>query len=492
MDGNDHNRSSYSVHCTEGKVSGAAKKSRHFSNGIIALIMTVSILCGMGSGVGSYFLADYLHRPSPEEAIPVFNTNPPTLTPNEGGPQLQSEETTPPPTTNAPTNAPEVNPATLAPQESVTPATLPPEESALPEQSANPGISPPTQSAPPRFDTPIDDVSEHVTLNMNVFYNGTTAMEYMQIDGSGRPTAEYVALNGKTYLPGDLKPIWAELQKRLNFTIRDVRPLDANHFSEGFKVAEAMDFDYNDILMGMSEQIVNGGLEMNAFIDFGMYLDLMPNFKAFLQNNDVARLSLTSGDGGIYCAPYFDGFDDIERMFIFRADWVRRLLDEDAAFDTDREVDTYYKPYIDAPYDFTVQAVTADGGGIQTVRKHASENIITTQNNLEVKNGETLTTALRGHIDAVYGDTYKNRSDLFIGQDAAYDADEMVALFRCVLANTSLLTGQSERPAVPFFPRWYQMGRAVDVYRLASIWGVRGLESRTGGYLYLDRNGEMK
>jgi putative aldouronate transport system substrate-binding protein len=36
------------------------------------------------------------------------------------------------------------------------------------------------------------------------------------------------------------------------------------------------------------------------------------------------------------------------------------------------------------------------------------------------------------------------------------------------------------------------MGRAVDVYRLASIWGVRGLESRTGGYLYLDRNGEMK
>jgi putative aldouronate transport system substrate-binding protein len=217
----------------------------------------------------------------------------------------------------------------------------------------------------------------------------------------------------------------------------------------------------------------------------------MPNFSKFLDDYSVVKTSITAADGHIYYTPYFDGFDDIERMFIFRADWVRRLLDEDAAFDTDREVDTYYKPYLSESYEIDVKAVTADGGGVQTIKKKAKANIVTTQNNLEVKNGETLTTALRAHIDAVYGDTYKNRSDLFIGQDAAYDADEMVALFRCVLANTRLLTGQSERPAVPFYPRWYQAGRVHDLLGLSMAFGVRGHESKMGR-LYLDKDGVLK
>ncbi|MDR1736849.1 MAG: hypothetical protein LBR85_08305, partial [Oscillospiraceae bacterium] len=368
-------------------------------------------------------------------------------------------------------------------------SVLPTETASPPPTDTLPPTEPPT--APPPTPRPLPDTARHVTLNLSVFYDTNATMQYRAIEGNYNPTAEYHAADGKTYRSGDFKPIWSELQKRLNFTIKDVHPLEATNVNQSFQLIFADNFSDVDIVVGNATQIVSTALTNGTFVALDQYLDIMPNFSKFLDDYSVVKTSITAADGHIYYAPYFDGFDDIERMFIFRADWVRRLLDEDAAFDTDREVDTYYKPYIDAPYDFTVQAVTADGGGVQTIRKKAGENVITTQNNLEVKNGATLTTALRAHIDAVYGNTYKNRSDLFIGQDAAYDADEMVALFRCVLANTSFLTGQSERPAVPFYPRWYQMGRVIDMFALFQGWGVRGTESKMG-HLYIDANGNMR
>ncbi|MCD8208562.1 MAG: hypothetical protein LUD72_11535 [Bacteroidales bacterium] len=65
------------------------------------------------------------------------------------------------------------------------------------------------------------------------------------------------------------------------------------------------------------------------------YLDYMPNFKAFLEENPIVYLSVMGegmredGSGQtLYVAPYFDGMDDIEKGCLMRQDWVEAVLDE--------------------------------------------------------------------------------------------------------------------------------------------------------------------
>lgn len=218
----------------------------------------------------------------------------------------------------------------------------------------------------------------------------------------------------------------------------------------------------------------------------------MPNFKQFLEENAIVKTTITAGDGHIYYTPYFDGYDDIERMLMLRADWVQKLLDDDTVtYDTDRKVETFYTPYMPETLDTTVKAVTADGSGTQDVKIKYDKNVITIQNELETKDGANLVQALKDYIDTTYAGVYAKRSDLFCGQDAAYNADELVALMRCVLANTKLLTGQSEYDAVPFYPRKYQAGRVRQMFSLMEIWGVHGQESRSN-YFYVDGEGKLK
>ncbi len=343
--------------------------------------------------------------------------------------------------------------------------------------------------------TPVADplaTDQAVTLNLSVFYNNTVYMRYTVDGAEGRPQSEYVAANGKTYREGDFKPVWEELQSRLNFTINDVTPTDAKDVRASFTTLQAQNFANVDIMVGNSVDLNQEGTLNNTYVKLDEYLDIMPNFKAFLDNNSVVKTSITSGDGHIYYAPYFDGYDDIERMFILRADWVQKLLDDDTAvYNTDRTVKPFYKPYMPESVNVELTVAKADGSGTQTIRKAYTKNVITAQNELPKMDGAGLVQVLKAHIDSTYGGAFAKRSDLFIGQDAAYDADELVALMRCVLANTELLTGQSEYDAVPFYPRGYQMGRVQDLFRLAEIWGVRGLDSRLG-WLYFDNNGELQ
>ncbi len=331
-----------------------------------------------------------------------------------------------------------------------------------------------------------------VTLNLSVFYNSSVYMRYTVDGSSGKPQSEYVAANGKTYREGDFKPVWEELQSRLNFTINDVTPTDAKDVRASFNTLQAQNFANIDIMVGNSVDLNQEGTLNNTYVKLDEYLDIMPNFKAFLDNNSVVKTSITSGDGHIYYAPYFDGYDDIERMFILRADWVQKLLDDDTVtYNADRTVKPFYKPYMPESVNVELTVAKADGSGAQTIRKAYTKNVITAQNELPKMDGASLVQVLKDHIDTTYGGAFAKRSDLFCGQDAAYDADELVALMRCVLANTELLTGQSEYDAVPFYPRGYQMGRVQDLFRLAEIWGVRGLDSRLN-WFYFDQNGELQ
>ena len=82
------------------------------------------------------------------------------------------------------------------------------------------------------------------------------------------------------------------------------------------------------------------------------------------------------------------------------------------------------------------------------------------------------------------------RSDLFVGQNAAWDADELVALLRCVVANAPTLNGTDTIQGL-FSREDNNNQRRVDMFRFAgTLFGVRGLESRQD-YLYVGADGKM-
>ena len=170
-------------------------------------------------------------------------------------------------------------------------------------------------------------------------------------------------------------------------------------------------------------------------------------------------LSLEGADGGVYYAPYFDGMDEVERSIYLRHDWVQKLLDTDATYDTGKVIDTKYSAFYKDEFKdgVTLKGTTAD----VTKKYSTSQNIITLQNALSTKNGKTLTEALKQYIDDVYGSQigsgkpFAKRSDLFLSGNAAYDADELIALMRCVKANPALLTGNAATDIAV-----YKIGRA--------------------------------
>jgi putative aldouronate transport system substrate-binding protein len=330
------------------------------------------------------------------------------------------------------------------------------------------------------------DHGDGATLNMSVLYQADTKMK---LDSKYSP---YVAANGKTYETGMFKPVWEELQNRLDFTINDMTPNESS-VSNAFKANQLNGFKDLNVVNGPAVDIVSEGVTKGTFIALNDYFDYLPNFKKFLDENEIVRINITAGDGNIYYAPYFDGYNDLERMFIARVDWVEKLLDGTSiAYDTDTLLgDTYYTPSMPATLNTNISVPNAEGTAVKQINKKYTKNVITAQNELEVKNGKNVCEALTAHIDSTYGNQYAKRSDLFVGIDAAYDADELVALFRCVKTNPKLLTGQDQKPLVPFYPRSSSHDRSADLLRLAMIWGVRGLESRSD-YLYVDQNGVLQ
>lgn len=329
------------------------------------------------------------------------------------------------------------------------------------------------------------------TLKLSVKYQATKSTMRFDAEVLGED-GKYVGADGNTYRSGDFKPVWKQIQTDLNFKIEDVTDLSQNSIGDSFtKVWAVKGFEGVDVLNGNSTKINEYGVTSDSFVKLDEYLDYMPNLKAFLAENEVVDKSIRAGDGHIYYAPYFDGYNDLERMFICRQDWVRKLLDEDVTGDTGTLLPaTEYKHYMPDSLDTKISVTGADGK-VKEITKKYEKNIIDAQDALTTKDGASLLAALRSHIDTTYGNQYAKRSDLFLSTEAAYDADELIALFRVVRTNPQLLTGQSDAVTVPFYCREYKANRTPDMFRLAAIWGVRGLESRAE-YLYVDKNGVLR
>lgn len=335
---------------------------------------------------------------------------------------------------------------------------------------------------------------EPVDVNMSVFYNGTKTM--MKFTEDGGVDLPYQGADGIVYKAGDFKPVWRQMQENLNFTINDLTPASGTAiksvFTDFVTTGYKVDGTLVNILQGNADQINEEGTNGNL-VDLSKYLDQMPNLKAFLDENPVVKKAISGSNGEIYYAPYFDGYDDIERMLMLRADWVRNLLDGDlpSNLDTAKTVGKNYTAYYEESCDTSIKVVKADKSGTESVTKKHSANIITTQNNLSSMNGQNLVKALRDYIDTTYNGYYgTSRSELFLGVNAAYDIDELVALFRCVYTNPGYLTGDASNEITCFFPREKTNDRTTDLWRFMQFFGIRGVESRNN-WFYVGEDGKL-
>lgn len=328
------------------------------------------------------------------------------------------------------------------------------------------------------------------TLRMATGYNNAKTGLFFDADIAG----EGVTLaDGKTYHSGDLKPTWVEVENQLS--VKFENKYQGNSASKEFEYWKQQ-LDQVDFVSGTASLLTENG---DSMVNLANYLDAMPNFKKYLEENSIVRLSVTgattgANKGAIYFSPYFDGVDDIERMPLMRTDWVEKLLNGSGEFAAEKCGNTAtpaYTPYMPTSGSVTVTVVKADGSGTEEIKKDydAYGNIIDKMNSS--MSGVEAVNMLREYIDKTYNGYYgENRADLFIGQNAAWDADELVALLRCVVANAQTLNGTDEIYGL-FSREDDNNQRRVDMMRFAgTLFGVRGLESRQD-YFYIGTDGNL-
>ncbi|MBO6302305.1 MAG: hypothetical protein J6N15_07710 [Ruminiclostridium sp.] len=304
--------------------------------------------------------------------------------------------------------------------------------------------------------------------------------------------------DGKTYNSGDLKPTWQEIEKLLDIKIED--KYQGNSAANEYKYWDAQ-LDQIDMLSGTATLLSENG-QQGKLVNLAEHLNEMPNFKAYLEANPIVRLSITGAAAGpnagaIYFSPYFDGVNDIERMPLMRTDWVEKLLNGEGEFTAEKSNSTaapVYTPFMPTSGSIDVDVVKADGSAVETIKKDydAYGNIVDKMNAAGSMDGVAAVNMLREYIDKTYNGYYgTNRADLFIGQNAAWDVDELVALLRCVVANPQTLNGTDSVQGL-HTREDNNNQRRVDMFRFAgTLFGIRGMESRLD-YLYVDTDGNLR
>ncbi len=335
---------------------------------------------------------------------------------------------------------------------------------------------------------------EGTVLRMATGYNSKKTGIAFDADTAG----EGIELAGVTYRSGDLKPTWVEVEKILGVKFED--KYQGNSAANELKYWAERLGDV-DLVSGNATSLNDYGVK-GSFVNIAEYLDMMPNFKAYLDANPIVRLSITgdTSTGAIYFSPYFDGVNDIERMPLMRIDWLVKLLDGEGEFTASKSgtlASAVYEPYMPTSGKVTVDAVSSDGTKVISLTKNYDKagNIVSTMNAALKKgsvSGVEAVNMLRKYIDEAYDGYYgTTRSNLFAGQDAAWDADELVALLRCVVANAYTLNGTDTVEGL-FSREDNNNQRRVDLFRFAgTLFGVRGLESRQD-FLYFDSEGNIR
>ncbi|MCR5706242.1 MAG: hypothetical protein K6G48_05550 [Acholeplasmatales bacterium] len=346
---------------------------------------------------------------------------------------------------------------------------------------------------------------------------------YMTYGRGSTVDATYTTVDGRTLISGEtLSPIWQDIGTNNNITFKDgsligkdTATVMKNTITAGYVGNNNLDVQLLQITTASEfGDAVNAG----DFVNLSDYMDDLPNLKAWLDEHPSLAEQLTmnadTDTEGVYYTPYFDGLDQVECGFNMNIDIARALLDDNpstydyatkdghdnnvaaycnGSFDTDATILStlkYTTPYIGS-IDQKIAVANADGeADTFTVKIEEGQDIITRMNNLTTKNGATFVECLKDYLDDVYGDQigegklWETRSEIFTGVNAAYNADELIALFRCVKANPNYLTGNANAVMIPFFPRTAQGNRIQSFLKLTQIWGHRGWSGEQGGFWF--------
>ncbi len=306
--------------------------------------------------------------------------------------------------------------------------------------------------------------------------------------------------DGSVVTAGDLKPVWQYYQDTLNLEFTDVTTQDQKA-SEMIDLQAATQFKDATIYGGNSiaGDLMSYGTQ-GYFVDLKAEMEAgnLPNISAYMDENPDVASAITAYDGGIYHIPYIAEVGNFARTFNLREEWVTTLLDDvdNTTFDTDTKVDVVYEGFWTA--DNAGLRTGANGGTVTPkegvdITKTTTQNVVTLQNEAATSDqldGKTAVEVLVQYIEDNYD--YDNPSELFLGEKAAYDVDELTALFRAVKANPDLLTDGKADSVTPFFVR--QTKYREDLLRLAMYFGgnqVYGSDSYDAKLVF-DEDGNVK
>lgn len=311
----------------------------------------------------------------------------------------------------------------------------------------------------------------------------------------------YTAIDGVTYQNGDLLPVWRELSDVLSIDIVD-SDVSENKRNNNLVI---------DSLSNLQTSRLDGEL-----IDLSDYLasGKLNNFSKFLNDNKDIAKSITTSTGEIYFAPSSVQTVTTDQKFMIRADWVKMLLDTQydsegnvmtASYDTDKILPSQggYTNFLELLEDedgniTSVDITVSTSTGNKTFTKNTLASSLLRQNALATndKTGAKLVNAFKIMLTMIYKDAfdkgiYTNLSDIFLSESAAYTAEDLIGLMRCVVTNPKYLTGNSSQTSVTgFFTTDGSIDGQEDMLALAQIFGYRGFASQNE-FLYIDSNNDL-
>ncbi len=360
-------------------------------------------------------------------------------------------------------------------------------------------------------------------LDIYINYNGSSGITYRGSSAYTNPVE-----NNTNYTQGTLLPTWVAYSEYMakevevdSYNLRDASGYTTskdddtynlvknNNYTSDSDKSQNVDLFYNTV--GNINKMGAAG----EAVDLLEHLDVMPNFAEFLKNNPTIKSNMIKS-GKIFYTPYFDGYNDIERMFIMDTSITKKVLTKGANFDTSTTnggsnasanvvQSGTYKPYMGEK---NYGAASISGGKItvdvsvngekKQIQLTETKNIIAQQNELLAKGctGKQLAEQFITYLETAYAGnvgtdkTYKELHEIFTSESAAYTTDDLIALMRVVKANPGLITGDANSEVVTFFPRGEANNRVDNIADLLQLWGVQGLDGKKE-MLYFTPDGKI-
>ena len=281
------------------------------------------------------------------------------------------------------------------------------------------------------------------------------------IIAQGLACGEAVLLpGGQQIKAGELKILWRELADALGVELAQVE-------------ADA-ELENCDLVIGSITGLDRLSRE-GLLIDLSTHYSRIPSVKEALYKSDLVFTVLGEslyGESGVYMLPTVKEAASHDIGYFIREDIVRTLLDGEFSGSDSTLGGIYIEPYMPRAGSVSVSIVGENGELCSLVKDYSkSGNIIDLYKMFGVGKltGKAAVFALRSYIDQAYNGYYaERRSDLFLGRDAAYDADELAALMICAVANKDMLFGEGESASI-------LADKDSAVKAFASLYGVRGL-----------------